>query len=1042
MDGLFILLALFLIFGPISFAIAAYKRAGVSKEEALHALDRVSILERKVLTLTKDLEQLQRTTTSPAPEPEPEAPASEPVPPFAPTAPEEAPTPEAAVEPHIPPLPPSLPIPPIPASEPRAASPGWEPVPPGLPQAPQRPPRPAPAPRPAINWEQFLGAKLIAWVGGLALFLGLAFFVKYALDMGWIPYVVRVAIGFVVGTGLLLGGMRLKQKAVEVTAHTLCATGVLVLYACAFACRVSYQAQPPLLGVIPTLLLMTLITTVAFALAVRLDAQVVAVLGMLGGFLTPIMLSTGQDNPGGLFGYIALLDCGLLAVVSFRRWSYLVPLGATGTAIMILGWADRFFTRNAYYLPEKIWIPILVLTGFLALFVGAVVLAKRRGDSPQQYAMSSLSALGLAAVGFLFAFFFLNFEQLGHRPWILFGFAFLVDLAILATVWLDPDPRRAHAMPAGGLVVFLLLAAWVQKWMTPDLLNPALALILFFTVLHSAVPLAFQRLRGIHAPGWWSQAFPVMALLLAMGPMLQGTALSFLIWPFILLVDVVAVVLAVLSATLLPILLVLVLTLAVTGLSVTHIGESLTGLPTALTMIGLFAVFFMLASLWSIRKLRGLPAPSLPVALPAGVDLTSLLPACSAALPFLLLVMISARLPILNPSSIFGLALLLNVLLLGVTRLLRVPALPLVGLLATVALETSWHGLHFQTGAAAVPLGWYVLFYALFTIHPFAFRKDYQGQTLPWITAALAGPLHFTLVHRLIHSAYPNPMMGLVPAAFVIPTLIGLVVLVRKVPGEILARNTQLAWFGGVALFFITLIFPVQFDRQWITLGWALEGAALCWLFGRIPHRGLPMVGVGLLLAAFARLALNPAVLHYHERSAFPILNWYLYTYGLVALALFAAARLLAPPRNIVLGTNVQPILNGLGTILAFLLVNIEIADFFTPAGAPVVTLQFSGNLARDMSYSIAWAVFALAMLIMGIRMRQAPVRFAGMGLLLLTLLKLFLHDLSNLGQFYRIGALIIVAVIALLSAFLYQRFLAIDSTPKDDPAPPPDPLP
>ena len=49
---------------------------------------------------------------------------------------------------------------------------------------------------------------------------------------------------------------------------------------------------------------------------------------------------------------------------------------------------------------------------------------------------------------------------------------------------------------------------------------------------------------------------------------------------------------------------------------------------------------------------------------------------------------------------------------------------------------------------------------------------------------------------------------------------------------------TQLAWFGGVALFFITLIFPIQFDRQWITIGWALEGAALLWLFHRVPHRG------------------------------------------------------------------------------------------------------------------------------------------------------------------------------------------------------------
>ena len=65
---------------------------------------------------------------------------------------------------------------------------------------------------------------------------------------------------------------------------------------------------------------MTLITAVAFLLAVRMDAMAVAILGMAGGFLTPVLLSTGQDNPLGLFGYIALLDIGLLTVARRKEW--------------------------------------------------------------------------------------------------------------------------------------------------------------------------------------------------------------------------------------------------------------------------------------------------------------------------------------------------------------------------------------------------------------------------------------------------------------------------------------------------------------------------------------------------------------------------------------------------------------------------------------------------------------------------------------------------------------------------------------------------
>ena len=95
-----------------------------------------------------------------------------------------------------------------------------------------------------------------------------------------------------------------------VTAQTLCATGILILYAVTFACRSYYHFA--FFGWVPTFLLMTLITAVAFLLAVRLNAIMVAILGIAGGFLTPILLSTGQDNPFGLFGYIALLDIGLL----------------------------------------------------------------------------------------------------------------------------------------------------------------------------------------------------------------------------------------------------------------------------------------------------------------------------------------------------------------------------------------------------------------------------------------------------------------------------------------------------------------------------------------------------------------------------------------------------------------------------------------------------------------------------------------------------------------------------------------------------------
>jgi uncharacterized membrane protein len=451
-------------------------------------------------------------------------------------------------------------------------------------------------------------------------------------------------------------------------------------------------------------------------------------------------------------------------------------------------------------------------------------------------------------------------------------------------------------------------------------------------------------------------------------------------------------------------------------------------------------VFFVITSVWLARRFKpdlfktGLQATD---NINAPEALAALLPAASAVLPFLLLIMVTLRLPLANPSPVFGLALLLVVLLLGLAKIFSYDWMPLVGLISTFALECAWHFNRFDpANPNLIPpmelLGWYLVFFAAFAVFPFIFLKKFADKSFPWAAAALAGPAQFLLIFRLVKIAWPNSTMGLLPAAFAVPALLSLVTLLKAIPAENKSRMTQIAWFGGVALFFITLVFPVQFDRQWITIGWALEGAALLWLFHRVPHPGLRLTGVGLLIAAFVRLAFNPAVLEYHARSATPIFNWYLYTYGLTTVALFLGTRLLAPPRHLVLKSNAQAILGSLGTVLAFLLLNIEIADFFSAPGS-TLTFEFSGNFARDMTYSIAWALLALGLLIFGIAKKIPSARYAAMALLLVTLLKLFFHDLAQLAQLYRIGAFIGVAIIAMLASFAYQKFYAATAKPLEN---------
>ena len=401
------------------------------------------------------------------------------------------------------------------------------------------------------------------------------------------------------------------------------------------------------------------------------------------------------------------------------------------------------------------------------------------------------------------------------------------------------------------------------------------------------------------------------------------------------------------------------------------------------------------------------------------------IPSLSAILPFMLLMVVTARLPLVDPSPVFGLALALCALMLGLAKVFRMDWLPAIGLGCTFLLEHAWHSQHFQISTAGVALTWYLTFYAVYLIFPFVFLRGNGNRIVSWGTAAIAGPVHFILVYAIIKLAWPNDFMGAVPALFAVPSIAGLALLLRQLPSDHSCRNTSLAWFGGVALLFITLIFPIQFDRQWLTVAWGLEGVALIWLFLRVPHHGLRYVGVGLLAVAFVRLALNSAVLGYSPRSEMPIFNWYLYAYGIVSVAMFVGAKLLKEPHTKLFDKDARPLLLALGTLLAFLLMNIEIADFFSTPGQLKLTFDFSGNLARDLCYTISWALFAFVLLLIGIMRKWRPSRWAGIGLLAATFLKLFLHDLATLNELYRVGALVGVAVTTIVVSFLYQKFLS-----------------
>jgi hypothetical protein len=840
-------------------------------------------------------------------------------------------------------------------------------------------------------------------VGALLAFLGVAFFVKFSIDNNLVSPPARVATGCLVGLVTLGIGLRLERVRYRFLVQALCSAGILIFYGSLFAAFAHYHLIPQLAA----FGLMALVTMTAFVLSVRLEAIAIAILGLVGGFLTPPLLSTGVDRPLGLFTYVALLDVGLIAVAARKKWTVLLPLAVAGTAFLQSGWA------NTFLVVEKVPVGFAIFSFFPALFAGAYLLLRRSGSDDR---LAAAAALIPPFVSFVFAFAVVAgpLSEAVRHPGLLGAFLLAVDLAILVPASLRPALRAA--IPLTGLALFGILGAWILRQMDNSTFPLLLLFVLAFAVLHGVWPAVLERIRpGAPDAAVWSHAFAPLAMILVLGPILQLSELPAFLWVGILALGAASLLTAWMAGQILGFIAMLVLTTIALAFSILRLPVNAALPPFDLLLIAFFAFLFWIATSAIVKHRPQIRGPSVGA-----------LPALSALFPFSVLVLACARMTIPDPSPLFGLALILLALAMASTLVHRTDALFAVTMGAVAVLELAWHGLHFDPAHAGVPAAWYAFFLAIFLLFPFVARRKIEGRVVPWIVAALASLPQFLLLHRSMSLAAPSAPEGLTALVFGAIYVGGLARVRRILTPEAKERPATLACFGGVALLFLTAVIPLQFERQWITVGWALEGMALLWLHRRVAHEGLRVVALLLLAAVFVRLlpGINPYLLTYGVRGPIPIFNWFLYTYGVAGACFFAAGGLVDRSRPKILEINARALLPALGTILTFLLLNIEIADFFS-AGERYIVFHFPASLAQDMSYSIAWALFALVLLVIGVRRHGARTRYAGLGLLVITLLKVSLYDLWQLGGLYRVGSLGGLAVILLLVSFLYHQFVA-----------------
>lgn len=314
--------------------------------------------------------------------------------------------------------------------------------------------------------------------------------------------------------------------------------------------------------------------------------------------------------------------------------------------------------------------------------------------------------------------------------------------------------------------------------------------------------------------------------------------------------------------------------------------------------------------------------------------------------------------------------------------------------------------------------------YVVFVAYPFILGRRAQASRDPHLTAIAGSVFFFFQARSTLLQGNLASFVGFVPIGegAVLALLLRSLLLIEPRGGRDLAR---LAIVAGSALAFATVAIPLQLKQQWITIGWALEGAALAWLYRRVPHRGLLYWTLALLAAAFIRLALNPAVFIYEPRGM-RILNWYLYAYLTVSVAILLAAWWLSrtDDRLPVLGdpARASALLPPGAVILLFLLLNIEIADFY--ATGPAITFKFGVTIAQDLTYTVGWLLFGLGLLAAGIYRHSRLGRMAAVALIAITMFKAFLYDMGSLGGLYRVASLAGLAISLSLVALALQKFV------------------
>src|SRR6266852_5032733 len=216
---------------------------------------------------------------------------------------------------------------------------------------PPPPPPQMPKPQPGLHYgstkedtdlEKKIGQYWLNRIGIVAMLIGVSYFLKYAFENNWIGPGGRIVIGLLAGIGLVLWSERFRNRGYATFSYSLKAVGIGTLYLSLWGAFQIYDLIPAAAAFVA----MATVTAATIALALSQDAELLASFALVGGFSTPVLLSTGQNHEAVLFSYVALLDLAIFATAIFKPWRRLLWGSFVGTIVLYLGWYSEYYSRD------------------------------------------------------------------------------------------------------------------------------------------------------------------------------------------------------------------------------------------------------------------------------------------------------------------------------------------------------------------------------------------------------------------------------------------------------------------------------------------------------------------------------------------------------------------------------------------------------------------------------------------------------------------------------------------------------------------------